>query len=124
MLLGARQGRLPATCFRRAGEGAEAPPSKTVSNHRYLSIFKYFSFTSFNPFLGAKSNLPSLALISAPDAAVSGALAGKEEQRQGEMLVPRWGAGATWAFSWACALQPCTAFLRTLLSASIKSFYS
>lgn len=61
--LGARRGMLPETCICRAGKGAEAPPPKTVSNQRYLSWI-LFSNTLI-PFLEAKSNLPSMALISA-----------------------------------------------------------
>jgi len=56
MLAGTRQGTLPATCLRRAVEGAGAPALKMMLHHQYLAelYFQYFSFAYINPFLGGK----------------------------------------------------------------------
>lgn len=87
---------------------------------------------------GARSNLPFLALISVPDTAFPELYLGNRSKGVWgwggwgvggwdvcvEMLALQQGAGTSQIFSWARALQPCTVSLRTLLSASIKSFYS
>lgn len=73
------------------------------------SVFKHFSFTYFNPFLGGKvkSSFPGFDLSSWH--CLSRALAGKQEQTQRETITLWWGAGPIGVFFWACALQPCTA---------------
>lgn len=96
------------------GRGLKLLLQKTVSNHRYLS-WTLFSNTLIS-FLEAKSNPPSVALISA---AFLECWLGNIS-KDGGRCCPC--SGEIWIFSQSYALQPCNAF--PAFYVCIKSFCS